>query len=175
MSGIPQEVRSCIEDIVLNVGKLLNAEKQVEMAEDKVRKLPDFKQHVEALVSAAIRQTVYDVRHEDNRRIKYDAGVYNRPAKVNPGTSTVVNRTYRSVFDYHIMGVVLGNILGGELDRIIQTHGEIAEGHLKLVRIAEWLKTQRIPANKRVRDVVSEKKLRAQFVRIFGKGAENAA
>lgn len=133
-------------------------DRAVKLASQRIRKLPEFAEVVDAFVDRAIRELIHDARHNETCRIRKDAGVYSATPKVN-AASQAANRVALSVYLYRIAGRTLGDLLGSELDAIAENEAQIAEGHLFNSRLAVRLKRV-VPADKRVRDAVKENRLR---------------
>jgi len=142
-----------------------NIEDAIKQAEHDIRKLPSFAKLVSDLVRSAIGDLVYDARHQITTSIKQAACEYGGPAKVVVGASKSVNTAALSVYLFCIAGTTLGNLRGEQLAGIIESERAIRDGHDFNVRLCERLLTL-VPKKKRVRDVVSEKKLRGIFQQI---------
>lgn len=134
-------------------------------AEYDIRGLAEFPALVASLVSAAVRELVYDARHAANVRTRKQAGRYGTPAKVVPGGSPAVERVYESVYDYYIGGTTLGALKGEDLQGIAEREQGLAEGHLFNASLCGRLAT-RVPVGRRVRDVVPEQELRKMFKKL---------
>lgn len=137
-------------------------DRAAEKAEKDIRSLPDFDGLVEMLLSYAVRNLVHEARHKSNTQIRRITGRYGGPAKVVVGRSASVARACESYYSYCVAGKALGSLLGADLEAAAQAENAIAEGHLFRVRLCRRLR-EMVPDEKRVRDVVSEKKLRAIF------------
>lgn len=133
----------------------------VEKALDDVKKLPEFDTYVEALIRYSLTQLAYAARHQINVKIKKEQGHYATVRKV-AATSVVVNRVYRSLYDYRIGGKTLGQVTGRDIDTIINRESASAEGHLFNVRLCYKLQGL-VGVNETVREVLSEKKLQDIF------------
>jgi hypothetical protein len=146
----------------------------VDEAEMAIRDLPDFEALISALLRSAIQELVYDARHALNTRIKRDAGYYGGPAKVN-GTSDGVQKVYESVYRYCIGSTTLGELKGEDIPEIVEGEKAKAQGHQFNAELLEWLEAQGVKGEKRVREVVPEKKLRKNFDRIYEAVMSSAA
>jgi hypothetical protein len=128
-------------------------------AEKAIRKLDEFGELIDALITDAIRQMVYEARHASNTAMKRQAGVYGQPAKVQAGTSEAVQKLYSSVYQMRIAGTMLGLIRGSELPSLAETERSIASGHTLNAVLIESL-IGLVGDDKTVQQCVSEKKLK---------------
>lgn len=140
-------------------------------AEAEVRKLPEYASLAELLVSAAVRDAVYAARHKINVAIKRDS--WTGPAKVVVGLSTGVEQAMTSCFSYCIGGRLLGDLTGFDLPKIAQLSQSQADGHLFNVRLVQWLQANGVAEGRRVRDCVTESRLRQAFANL-GKMAQSS-
>ena len=136
--------------------------KSIELAIKNVRKLSEYKALVNNLVDGAIQDIVYDTRHQENKQIKSAAGLYGAPAKIVIGNSKAVQESARSVYDMFINGTTLGVVLGVDLETIAFNEQNIADGYSFNAAVCRRLSGM-VPADKMVKEAVSEKKLRAIF------------
>ena len=81
------------------------------------------------------------------------------------GTPRVYPATGGIVYNYRIGGTLLGLVFGKDLLGIAEHERAIAEGHTFNARLAEALNPI-VPANKRVKDAVAEKRLQMIFRQI---------
>jgi len=143
-----------------------NISNTAEIAEKDIRKLKDFPKFVDTLVREAIRERIYDMRCQMNKELrgldpnmeKNTAG----PSKVVVGDSQTVRRAALSVYHFFIAGRTLGSFFGRELLEVANNERSKSEGHDCNARLIESL-VKLIPRNKRVRDAISEAKLRNLF------------
>lgn len=142
----------------------------VESAEARIKSLPEYKSFVLALVRDAVQHLVYQARHTMNTKIKKDLGEYAGTQKVEHGSRSV-SEVYESVYNYRINGRILGDIEGDELPEIAKGQREIAKGHTTNALLCEHL-AKLVPAGFKVRQKVSEAKLRQIFTRITKRGTE---
>ena len=145
----------------------------VNESEKRIRKLADFPELVDGLVRSAIQDAVYERRHTVNVANKRQAGQYGQPGKVKTGTSQSLGAVKRSVYQYYIAGRTLGTILGGELRDIAANEDATAAGYTFRAQLCRRL-ADIVPAEKTVREAVTEKKLRTLF-RELGAVQETAA
>jgi hypothetical protein len=145
----------------------------VDAAEAGVRRHPEFPDVVDTLVRDAIQGAVYAARGLSNRELKSET-CYGGPAKVRVGDSESIGRVYQSVFDYYIGSRTLGDLLGSELEDVEVNETEKAAGHMFNARLAAELRKV-VPADKRVREAVSQKKLEKLFKSLRGRAAETMA
>lgn len=148
-------------------------ERQKTEAVKAIKKLPDYAELIESLVTAAVHDIVYDLRHTANGVVKKEAGQYGEPAKVVSGLSQAVNDAAASVYLISIAGKALGDIYGKELKGIAADQGAIANGHLLNRRLCLRL-AKIVPEEKQIREAVSEKRLRA-LIREVQRGKVMAA
>lgn len=148
-------------------------DRATEEAEKKIRALPEFAGFVDALVRSAVRELVYDQRHIVNVRTKKQAGYYGGQTKLNRSANGVL-AAYESVYQYHIAGTVLGEILGEDLSDIAANERAIASGHTFNADLCEWL-AGLVPEGKKVHQAITEKKLRKEFNRIYERVHGSAA
>lgn len=146
-------VRKATED---NKGDI---DKAVEVAEAKIRKLKDYDKIVSKLIHNGIRGLVHDFRHSANTRMRKQAGDYTKPPKVQEGTCKAVNKAIESHYDYYIAGTTLGEVFGEDLPRIVDSERAIGEGHFFNVRLGEALISAKVPETKRVKQVISNRRL----------------
>lgn len=157
----PDEVVSIVTRATERHGE--NIDKAAEESEVKIRALPEFKQIQEQLVTAAVRELVYDHRHRSNVEMKRETGHYDTQRAFQVGSATAA--AYQSVYDYYISGMQLGSVLGSQLADISASEFAKANGHAFNAQLCLSLKRV-VPDDKRVRDCVSEPKLRAMFTKI---------
>ena len=144
-----------------------------EQALAAIKKLPEFPDLVEGLLSDAVQGVIYDVRHRLNVTAKRGAGLYGPPPKVLYGSSKEEAAVHRSLYNLYIGGMRLGWLKGGQLAPLADS--EEAEGNGKLVN-AKLLRAldKLVPEGVEVRAAVSEKKLNA-IARQIGKKLDEAA
>lgn len=137
----------------------------VEMAKTAVRRLPNLQSIVDALLDYSMKHLVYDFRHKANVKLKRELGTYHTTPKVGT-TSLAIREAYQSAYDYYIAGTTIGELKGDQLDDIISSEEERSKGHTVNVRVLSWLKSQGVTGDKKVRNVVSERKLRNCMKRV---------
>lgn len=163
MAKIPEPVIRTVERIASqHPNDILTA---VEESVAEVKRLPDYKKYVNDLVRDAIQDQVYACRHASNVSMKKQNGEYGGQHKVN-GASVAVERIYESHYNYRIAGKTLGEIIGNEIESLIETEQAIASGHKFNAALLCWVRSQGVSGDKKVKDVVSERKLAANFDRI---------
>lgn len=141
----------------------------IDVAEKAIRKLPDFDTFVALMIHHSIQEMVYDDRHRFNGQLHKNAGA---DPKVIVGNSEAVLGVYGSIYAYHVAGKTLGELLGSELPTVRATEQAIASGHLFNVALLEWVESQGVGDEQRVKDAIPEKKLAAQFRRLQKKANE---
>lgn len=156
----PQNVLRVVEKAVEK--HPTDIEAAVTQAERAVRKLDEFSELVDTLVRHAIQELVYDCRHHMNVATKNQNGEYDNPAKVTSAASSAVQRAADSVYLFKIAGTILGDLTGKELPVVAANETAVASGHAFNAWICNKL-SPLVPEDKRVRDAVSEKKLRSIF------------
>lgn len=134
----------------------------VREAETRIRRLPEYSELVAMLVTSSVQQLIYDARHQSNGVLRRAAGVYGGPAKVTDSGSNAVQRVYASYYSYCIDGRTLGMIKGAELADIADNEESTANGHHFNARLCRRLAAM-VPADKLVKDVVTERKLKGLF------------
>lgn len=144
------------------------------LAEQRIRALPDFEQIVNTLITAAVRDMVYDARHATNARFKREAGYYGRRGRVDTAASEVVNRAAKSVYAYCIAGTMLGELQGKDLPDLAEKEELTAKGYTFNAVLLREL-AQKVKGEQKVRDVIPENRLKARFDhlyrQVFGTGA----
>jgi hypothetical protein len=158
----PPEVIQCVR---LAVAGLADVTEAIARARLAVRGMDGYATFVTQLVDAAVQGIVYDLRHQDNIRIRKARNDYGAPAKVEVGKSPIV-RAVTSAYEYRIGGNVLGNLLGEELVPLAEQEEGLAAGHAVNARLLRELRT-RVKNGQRVRDAVSEKLLRTRMSAIL--------
>lgn len=134
-------------------------ERAVSQAVQEVRKLKDYQNFVDNLVRHCIKEQVHEARHKANVRIKHNAKHYQRTYRTSPSSGAAVEGVYRSVYEFRIAGTTLGELRGSDLRGIAENERALAGGHQFRARLCEWLIERKVPDDKKVREVVSEKEL----------------
>ena len=162
---IPESVKAVVQQACEQHPEDISA--AVDTAEQLVHALPEYKSIVRGLIRNCIQELVYDARHVANVATKRNGGYYGGPGKVMVGKSESVQQVYQSVYAYYIAGTTLGELLGKDIPSVREHERSIANGHLFNVRLLEWLESQGVRGDKKVREVVPEKKLRIHFDRLY--------
>jgi hypothetical protein len=149
-------------------------DKASENAEKRIRKLPNFGELAADLVRSAIRDLVYDARHNGNTAMKKADGQYGGPGKVTAASSKSVNEAARSVYLYFIAGRTLGDLMGEELLAVAESEQAHADGHKFNARLCRTLAPM-VPKKKRVQDAIKERKLWSIFQQVKEKVETDAA
>ena len=131
---------------------------------NRVKRLKDYKSFMNVLVYNALTDLVYDTRHRSNVAIKRQAGEYGTGNKTDYVGTRSVQQATKNYLNYYIAGRTLGNILGSEIEDLIDIEVSLSDGHDYNTRILEALK-KIVPEDKRVKDVVSNKQLEAIFIK----------
>lgn len=167
----PESVLEAVHDAASEHGDDLG--QAVECAVAKVRALPEFGGLVDQFVKTAVQELLYRDRHQTNVAIRRQGGAYGAAAKVSPAGSAAVRRVFQSYFDYCVGGKQLGAVLGEELAGLADGERERAAGHQFNARLLDRLQAV-VPEGKRVRDVLTDRKLGNLFKEIEA-SAEEAA
>ncbi len=169
---IPESVRLLAEAAAQNNTQDIQA--AVDEAVASVRELPDYDDLVADLVRNCLQELVYDARHKTNVQIKRESGYYGQAGK--PRQTGAVEEAYQSVYEYRISGTLLGELRGEDLLPLVASETAIGNGHLFNASLLAWLaRDVKVPADKRVRQCVTEKKLRAEFDRLKVRWQQEAA
>lgn len=140
----------------------------VRSALEAAKERPEFKDLVETLVYNAVRELIYQARHESTVQAKNNAGFYGQPAKVKLGDSEVINQMYGDLYDnFYIAGTQLGLLKGEQLEGIATSEANIAQGHRFNSLLCLELR-KLVPNGKSVKDAVPLKKLQGVFRKVKG-------
>ena len=154
----PKEVYDIVDQAVdANKGDIDGA---VKSAERSIRKLECFEAIVSELVSNAIRELIHRNRHEKNVIARKASGHYGQQAKVVVGKSEKVSKAAEIGYDYFIAGMTLGFMLGSQLPAAAAAERAKKEGSARNERLLMLL-IPIVPAEKRVQEAVSKRKLLA--------------
>lgn len=172
MNEAPQSLVEIVKEAVTaNTADITAAQKQAEKA---IRKLPNFAELSNWLISHAILELCYDARHSSNVSTKRQMNYYKGSGKVQQASETV-REAYRNIMDYYIAGTTIGNLTGEMLPAIYEAEIERGNGHIANARFVNWLQSRGLPAKVKVRDFgLSEKVLRQNFKRILREVREAA-
>lgn len=163
----PEEVLEAVRRAVANHPD--DAQAAVDCADRDIRGLSCFEDLVSGMVRDAVQGLVYGERHQVNVRLRAAAGAYGGAAKVH-GASAAVNRACESYYAYSVAGRALGELTGADLPEAAAAEQARAEGHAFNARLCSEL-ARLVPADRRVRDALTEKKLAALFRRLAGEAA----
>lgn len=163
---IPKEVTAIITAKVKEHPSDITA--GVKAAERAIRKLPDFEEQIAPMfITHCVQELFYDARHHSTVATKKEAGKYGGPAKVIVGKSEEVRKVYRNMLDTFFIGsTVLGDVRGEDIPTLCAVEGELSNGHLKNKALLEWAASQGVKGDKRIRDVLQNKKVLAAWSRI---------
>lgn len=166
------------EDVYRVIAKAIakhdETEPAVEQAIRDVRGLPCFPLLVDTLVNRSVRRLVHDMRHHRTVVVKRESGVYGRGQKIDYQRSTRVNGVFATLYDMAVAGTTLGVLTGKELPEAADRERNIGNGHLANAALLDRL-APLVKEDKRVRDCVSEKRLRSLWRQVSAKAVENAA
>lgn len=145
--------------------------KAVDSAFNRWRKCDEYEEWTESMIRGQLRNMIHGSRHTTNVQILRDLNSYGGPAKVGLGSGLVNRVAAMSVLDsYCIGGRSLGDIMGGELKAIASDQQEKAAGYSRNARLCLMLATL-VPDDKRVRDAVTEAKVRKLITKTESKAA----
>lgn len=171
--NFPRHVLDLVDEAVMRHPS--DIDKAIEEAMAEAQKLDDYEKLLVSHFRHSIQTLVYAARGRFNQSLKQDAGLYHTRTKINPMDSEGVRKVYKSIFDMHIAGTILGDILGEDIPGLKAHEKAKAAGHTKNFDLLEWIESQKVPAKKRVRDAIPERKLAASHKRIFGESAGDDA
>ena len=135
-------------------------DKAVDTAFTRWRKCDEYAEWTESMIRGQLRNMIHDSRHASNVQILRDLKGYGGPSKVGLGSGIVNRVAAMSVLDsYCINGMALGDIMGSELKAIASDQQEKANGYSRNARLCLML-APLVPEDKRVRDAVTETKVR---------------
>jgi hypothetical protein len=160
---IPSNVIAIARDAAEKHGDDIRA--AVVEAEQRIRKLAEFADFENALITNAIQEMVYDARHRWSGQLKKSSGGYNTTQNVIPGKTESFAAVTRSLYTYCIGGQMLGSVLGASLTKIASSESAVAAGHVFNARLCRRLAGM-VPEDKTVKQVVSERKLKAIFAEL---------
>lgn len=159
--NLPESVTAVIAECAEK--HLDSVEAAVAEATGRIRRLKDFDDAVAEFVRHSIQERIYDIRHKSSLEVKRAAGGYGQPAKVNRGDSEVLREISEDRYiNYCIGGMTLGNLTGRELDQVRAQEASARDGHDFNVRLIDRLRPL-VGDEKRVRDVISARKMKAIF------------
>mgnify|MGYP000949930540 CR=1 FL=1 len=152
--------------------------KAVAAAERKLRTMPEFDQWVTAMVTECVKEMVYRKRAAMNAAPPAPPPVESNGhanngfhAKPKIDLPDVINTIARRInLEYLIGGKRLGSLLGAELPELSTQEAAAGETHLFLSRLLSRL-ADVVPADKAVRDAVSEKRLAKIIDEVEGRPA----
>lgn len=135
----------------------------------EVRKLPNFDNLIDEMVTQAVSTAVYEARHKITKRLKNDIGYYTRASeRKQPASSSALNRVYRNVFNsYLIGGKTLGSITGAEIKPLIARIRSQVRGHEVNLRLLQWLDEKNLGPDVRVDSCMDAEVVGTQIARII--------
>lgn len=164
MRKIPQSVRDLIKRVCEQYPT--DSEAAANAAEKRLKRLKDYPIYAEIMARRAIRDSVYDEWHYDNRKMKKKIGDHpGKKAEVVIGKSKVVQKVAAEVWKFHIAGTLLGRVVCSELPEIGDRELKIAAGFSLKGNLCHRL-YKMVPKSKRelmVSQVISEKRIRKVF------------
>lgn len=157
-----------VADVIDRAVKRGDIEKAIDWAVGAVKKAEDWPPTEQLLVRSFIQAKIEDSRHHVNVAHRRAAGVYGGPAKVVPGAE--VASVMRGLLDtYFLAGRCLGDIRGEDLGGLADSCSELAAGHQFNAELCRRL-AERVPANKAVRQVLTNRQVKAIFESIPKRG-----
>ncbi len=169
----PEEVMRVVREA--NVNHPTSIENATSEALNGVIGLESYKSLVATLVEHAVHDLICDDRHSINTSIKRQSGAYAQVIpKTTVGTSDAVMRAEFSVYSYRIAGTALGEILGKDCSDIAGFERNKKNGHAFNERLMTRL-AELVPKNKKVKDAVSERKLKQLFCYAHAKPSRRKA
>ena len=156
----PEEVLTIVKEA--NTNNPSKPEDATAEALNGVTGLSSYDELVGMLVEQAVKNLIFDDRHLINVRIKNQAGAYNKTSKTVVGDSPAVRRAEISAYLFNVAGTTLGEVFGKEFLDFADIEDNKAEGHAFNSRLYRRL-SDIVPPNKKVKNAITEKKLKALF------------
>lgn len=164
MREIPESVRAMIKRVCEQYPD--NSKKAADEAERRLTKMKDYPLYADIMACRAVRDAVYDLLHNDNRKMKKAVRDWpGQDPKVVIGKSKAVQEAAAKVWNYHIAGTLLGKIVCKELPDIGDKELRIAAGYSFKGQLCHRL-YKLVPKNKRdltVSQAISEKRVHKIF------------
>lgn len=149
---LPPNFRKIINDAVeRNRSDPVSA---IDEAEEHFRNQDNFDTIVNQLVRKAVSDLIYQRRHDLTTEAKRVAREYGKGAKVKElgiGVQQAIKTWYDS---FYIGGKVLGELTGADVKKILRRQRRMVTGHLVNIQFLEWLDTQKLPQDARIRDTI---------------------
>lgn len=161
MQTLPDSLLEIVKEAA--TGHPGDPEGATEWAWKQWRKDGAFQEWLEFLAKSAIRSKINDATHSTLSAMRKAAGVYGGRAKVSIA-SEAVNRVESMLYldFYQINNNVLGDIHGKALTGLAKTEQAKADGSAFNARLCTRL-ADIVPADKKVRECVSEARVRKLF------------
>ena len=130
------------------------------------RKKVLFEEVVSELALMGLRETVYDIRHENLTKLKFPATSTTRGPEA---IASLANVAAASLLNSWTMpdGRVLGDVLGSELPAFSTTEFQTAHGHRLSARFYQSL-SNKVGSDDRVRDSLNDGEVRSIWNTILG-------
>jgi hypothetical protein len=168
MVSFPEPVHETVHDIINEVVTQFpnDIPGAIKAAEQRLRALPEFDDLVATLITSAVQDLIYQRRGAVNVRLRCAAGEFDTKPRTRLQDSPDTLIVWDNVYGYYIAGRTLGEVRGEDLEAIEEGERNVSKGHEFNAELCRWLRQQGVAGEQRVKDVVSEKKLRTAFRRI---------
>lgn len=155
-----------IVDLVKNaVSESKTAQESIEIVIAQLSNHPESTQDwVEFILRKAVESLVYEHRRELNRSLKTN-GYVAVNSKVNWAESKVVQNIY-TVYEFKIAGRNLGDIMGSEIETILEKEKTSIRGHGLNVEFLSKIQ-KKVPPNKTVKEAINLKTITKIFNSVF--------
>lgn len=148
--------RECMNESKEDIGQAVASAKAL------IQELECYPALVDRMVTEAIRELIYNLRHQENVKIKRQDGSFHTTNKTRIWESSHVKEVYKSAYNYMIGGRTLSLLLGEEIETLAEGEKNRADGHLFNYRLLKTLQPL-IPEGRRVKEVLSEQRLMTIF------------
>lgn len=158
MPRFPDTVYEAVRSVIAENPS--DIELQKSQAMQAIRDLAEFDEIVDILLVAAVNDLIYDTRRNISRQTKNGCSTTKRSSDAN---LKVMASIYDTIF---IGSKCIGDLRGSELLDLQQHEFNLVRGHQLNANILEYLIKKRVPHDKMVREVVTEKDLTKAIARI---------
>ncbi len=110
------------------------------------------------LIRSACLRTIYGLRHDQRREIKFNPA-WNANAKISSAVASVATRSILDSWQLQAKSEILGNATASELQEEIAFESSLANGHMENVRFYSAITAKLAPGEK-VRQRFNDKQLR---------------
>lgn len=155
-----------IAEMVKNaVSESKTAQESIEIIIGQITNCPEAtRDWVEFILRKAVESLVYEHRRELNRSLK-TKGYVAVASKINWAESKVVQNIY-TVYEFKIAGRNLGDIMGSELETILEQERNSIRGHELNVEFLSRLQ-KKVPPNKTVKEAINLKTITRIFNSVY--------